>query len=508
MLPELHISVLLVEDNEGHYVLTRAQLEGSKFITYDLDWALDYQTALQMIAQKSYDVCVLDYDLGRLTGLDFVQEDIVKKSEIPIIFLTGRGNDEVDFEAMQRGVIDYIDKTQMNASTLDRALRYAVQRSRNTQAEKDQSTFLKALIDIINAANSTLDFDAVITHILDNIALVIPYDTVDFMLVEDDYTRVTHCVNYGSEALKKDILASRFKVSQTSTFQKMQQTQKPLLIASVHDFEDWIDIPQQEIQSYLGTPIFSTGDLVGFINLTSTQAGFFTEQHSERLWILAQQTAFAVQNAREYEHAQDLAITEERNRLARELHDAVSQTLFSASIVAESLPILLEQDPDEARKGLAHLSRLTKHALSEMRSLLIELRPTAIIEERLDTLILQLATSILTPMNINFSFTVEGEERILPNDIQIAFYRIAGESLNNIQKHARAKNVTINLKCDSNDVRLVIADDGQGFDLGKKSASRFGITFMNERAEKAGIDFKIESVFHHGTTVRATWLTY
>ena len=89
-----------------------------------------------------------------------------------------------------------------------------------------------------------------------------------------------------------------------------------------------------------------------------------------------------------------------------------------------------------------------------------------------------------------------------------AFYRIAGESLNNIQKHARAKNVTINLKCDSNDVRLVIADDGQGFDLGKKSASRFGITFMNERAEKAGIDFKIESVFHHGTTVRATWLTY
>ena len=130
------------------------------------------------------------------------------------------------------------------------------------------------------------------------------------------------------------------------------------------------------------------------------------------------------------------AIAGERNRLARDLHDAVTQTLFSASVVAEALPRVMERDPEEGRRALEELRQWTRGALAEMRTLLLELRPAALIEKTLADLIRQLTEVAATRARVTISFESDCECE-LPDEVKLAFYRIAQEALNNMVKHSR-----------------------------------------------------------------------
>ncbi|MDQ7033940.1 MAG: response regulator [Anaerolineae bacterium] len=330
--------VLIVDDNETHYQLVEDFLENASLAKYDLDWAGDYDTALRLIVQRQYDICLLDYDLGARSGLDFIQEPDVQARGVPIVFLTGRGSMEIDFEAMRGGVVDYLDKTRLQPNTLERAIRYAAERAKALQAEQEHRNFLEALLSVISILNSSLEFEEVVERILMNIGKVIPHDVADFMLVEDGYTRVVKCVAHGDNALEKTISKMRFVLHDTRTFQTMRQSRLPLLIPNIADYPDWIIVEDKRpVQSYLGVPVFNADNLLGFINLTSYQAHFFSQEHSERLQIFAPQAAIAIQNSQQYEQAQQRAAEEERTRLAHELHDSVSQTLFSASVIAETL---------------------------------------------------------------------------------------------------------------------------------------------------------------------------
>ena len=144
------------------------------------------------------------------------------------------------------------------------------------------------------------------------------------------------------------------------------------------------------------------------------------------------------------ERAAEEAVTADRTRLARDLHDAVTQTLFSASLTAEVLPELWEMDEDEAKKSAEELRQLTRGALAEMRTLLLELRPVALTQTRLSDLIKQLCDAFIGRSRLPITLTIEGE-RDLPPEVQIACYRIAQESLNNVFKYARATQVNVGL---------------------------------------------------------------
>ena len=152
---------------------------------------------------------------------------------------------------------------------------------------------------------------------------------------------------------------------------------------------------------------------------------------------IAGQLSVAVENAYLFEKAEDVAIAAERNRLARDLHDAVTQTLFSASLIAEVLPRIWERDPDEGARRLAELRELTRGALAEMRTLLLELRPATLTESSLAELLRQLAQAIGGRSRLPIALHIAGE-RALPPETQIALYRIAQEALNNVGKHAGA----------------------------------------------------------------------
>jgi signal transduction histidine kinase len=258
------------------------------------------------------------------------------------------------------------------------------------------------------------------------------------------------------------------------------------------------------VRSWLGVPLLVKGEVLGMLTLDHSQPGFFQERHADLVLAFANQVAVAMENARLYEQAEKTAVAAERNRLARDLHDAVTQTLFSSSIIAEVLPRIWERDPEEGRRRLQELRELTRGALAEMRTLLLELRPSALVEARLADLLRQLAESITGRARVPVALEVVGECQ-LDAEVKIALYRIAQEALNNVAKHAGASAATLRLSCQPGQVELQVHDDGLGLDPAKLSPNSLGLGIMRERAEAIGAALTIESQPMAGTEITVSW---
>jgi PAS domain S-box-containing protein len=195
---------------------------------------------------------------------------------------------------------------------------------------------------------------------------------------------------------------------------------------------------------------------------------------------------------------------EERIRLARDLHDAVSQTLFSTSLIAEVLPRLWERNKEEGLQKLEEVRQLTRGALAEMRTLLFELRPAALADAELSDLLRQLSESIIGRARVPITLEVEGD-CLVPTDVKIALYRIAQEALNNIAKHSGASRAQIALHCQPHQVSMNIIDNGHGFDINQVAPGSFGLGNMQERANHIGALLKIESKAGEGTEITVDW---
>jgi signal transduction histidine kinase len=198
------------------------------------------------------------------------------------------------------------------------------------------------------------------------------------------------------------------------------------------------------------------------------------------------------------------AVAEERSRIAGDLHDSVTQTLFSTAAIADALPEVWTRYPEEAHRGLDDLRQLTKGALAEMRALLLELRPAALLEKSLGELLVQLADATVARTRIPVRAEVTCD-RPLPEDVQIGLYRVAQEALNNVIKHAQASKALLGLRGDSDGVILTISDDGCGFVPQSAEPGRLGLPIMRERVRTMGASLDIESTAGEGTTVKVVW---
>lgn len=247
------------------------------------------------------------------------------------------------------------------------------------------------------------------------------------------------------------------------------------------------------------------GDKVtGILDIEADHPNVFGELDLFTAQTLADQLAVAMENARLYEQAQELATMKERTRLARDLHDAVSQTLFSASLIAEVLPKIWERDSAEGKKRLEEIRQLTRGALAEMRMLLLELRPAALIDAELADLLRQLAESITGRARIPIVLEVTGQGKQSP-EVKVALYRIAQEALNNVAKHSGATQAKVSLNYEKDGVELTISDDGKGFDKNSISPNSLGQGIMRERAKGIGAQVTIDSRIGQGTVVTVKW---
>jgi signal transduction histidine kinase len=194
----------------------------------------------------------------------------------------------------------------------------------------------------------------------------------------------------------------------------------------------------------------------------------------------------------------------ERNRIARDLHDSVTQSLFSASMLADVLPRLYETNPERGKAKLEELRRAVRGALAEMRTLLLELRPMAIIDTEMDRLLRQLADATNGRSGVAVNWKVEGSCE-LPPDVKVAFYRTVQEALSNVVKHADASQVDILLRCDGQRLELTIDDDGSGFELTEVTGDHLGLGIMRERIDAIGGELTVHSQPNHGTKIEVVW---
>jgi signal transduction histidine kinase len=265
------------------------------------------------------------------------------------------------------------------------------------------------------------------------------------------------------------------------------------------------DITEPEgIRSFMQVPITAGGEVLGVFSADSLRPDAFGEADLQLLVTLAQRAARAIENAQRYERVQETVVAEERSRLARELHDAVTQTLFSASLIADVLPRVWAQDPEKGQQQLQEVRLLTRGALAEMRTLLLELRPEALTEAQMGELLGQLGRALAGRIGALVNLTVEGQVTLSPA-VQVALYRITQESFNNIARHSEATQVEVHYHSEPGRVHLSIRDDGRGFEVAQVVRDRFGLRNMRERAAAIGARIEIVSQPGAGTQITLEW---
>ena len=298
--------------------------------------------------------------------------------------------------------------------------------------------------------------------------------------------------------------------------QEPRALDEPIRIANVWNDED----PQaQRLRSLLsdgasalleGThawmwiPLAVKGGVLGGIGVAHRKPGYFTSHHADLALSVANQAAITLLNVELNKQAQALAVLEERQRLAHNLHDAINQSLFSVGLIAEVLPRLWERDQAEARHSLEDLRRLTRGAMAEMRALLAELRPSTLADAELGDLLRLLANAFTGRTNVPAKVSAVGQG-VLPTDTQVAIYRICQEALNNITKHAHASLVELDLKHTKSGIELSIRDDGRGFDPEQIVMGHYGLSMMREHAKGVGARLSIVSQPGHGTELIIRW---
>jgi signal transduction histidine kinase/PAS domain-containing protein len=381
---------------------------------------------------------------------------------------------------------------------------------------------LATLLQVSHDVGSTLELQPLLDLILDQLRTVVDYDGASILTLENDDLVVQA---YRGPIPKEEARQLRFPLEKALVNRQVIRQRKPIVIPNIRSDTPLAHMFRQTaggeletifgyVRSWLGVPLMVKGKMLGMLTLDHSQSGFFTARHADLVLTFANQVAVAMENARLYEQAEESAATAERQRLARELHDAVTQTLFSASLIAEVLPRLWEQDRDEGWRRLEELRQLTRGALAEMRTLLLELRPATLTETALGDLLRQLTESIIGRARVPVKLEVDGKWEP-PAEVKVALYRIAQEALNNVAKHADATQVVVSLHCTLPSssqgegprvrVELSVSDDGLGFDPEDLSPEHLGLGIMRERAEAIGAKLRIDSQLGHGTQVTVVW---
>jgi signal transduction histidine kinase len=269
-------------------------------------------------------------------------------------------------------------------------------------------------------------------------------------------------------------------------------------------FRGWWPSAHPQMRSFLGVPIVSRGEIIGAFYLTDkVGADAFDEADQQVIEMLAAHAAVAIVNARLYERSRELSVVEERTRVARELHDSVTQNLFGVVLAAEAAATLLDRDTDGARAQIERVQDLARAGMEELRSLIFELRPPALADDGLAATLRKHVGVLRHVHHQDIALQVAGS----PGAGGVAdgeVFRIAQEAVHNAVRHAHAQHIRVGL--DARDGRLVLTvdDDGVGFDPGAAAlrSRRLGLTSMEERARGLGATLTIASSRGSGTRVR------
>ncbi len=405
---------------------------------------------------------------------------------------------------------------------MDTPSRTAAERGRETtmteaealaEAERRREV-AEGLKDILAVLNSNRPLEVVLGYLVDRAGRLLGTDTVAIFRLDhetgllsiqaarglpDEYVSRA-VIPVGEGGVGRAVLSREpVHISDTSA--------GPPIVYSVPDnsTQSYLVEQRKVWRALLAVPLIIKEEVYGGIVLYYRSPRQVSPEEIDLAATFADQVALAIENARLRDQIEQAAVAAERNRLARDLHDAVTQTLFSASLIAEVLPRIWERDPAEGKTRLAELRQLTRGALAEMRTLLLELRPAALVEASLPDLLKHLCEAITGRSRIPVTLRADGA-RPLPADVQIAYYRIAQEALNNVAKHSAASRAEVELLLGADQVEMRVRDDGKGFELSAVPPDHLGLGIMRERAESIKASVTIASAPGEGTVVTVVWL--
>ncbi len=372
------------------------------------------------------------------------------------------------------------------------------------------SPALKAVSDAVLAVASQLSVDEVLQQLVDSAG----------ELVDARYAALGIPDGAGGfrrflvAGMSDELIAAMGPLPRThGMLGAMLEAPSPYLTDDIHQdprFRGWWPRQHPDMRSFLGVPIRARDEVIGAFYLTEKQgASNFDAYDQEVIELLAAHAAIAITNARLYEQSHELSILSERNRLALELHDVVSQKLFSLNLSADSAATLLARDPAAAEVQLGRVRELAREALAELRSLILGLRPADLAHDGLEGALRKEVAMLGRVHGIEVELRADCPGRPTgehdgEGEREIEVLRIANEALHNAVRHAAARRVTVKLDGRGDTLRIEVADDGIGFDPDDPElrSRHLGLTSMEERARELGGTLTLSSEPGAGTKVR------
>ena len=385
------------------------------------------------------------------------------------------------------------------------------------QRVERRTSELATLLRISRDVASTLELEPLVDLILKRLKDVVTYDAAAIFLLDQSHKGEIKLVRYIGP-LEQNDLPVHWEMNGADHYQEVLRLREPVIIPDVqadtsfaHAWQYILDKHLGEAPEYIhcwmGVPMMVKYRNLGILILHHRQGNYYTENHAELALAFASQVSLAIENAQLYEQAQQVAVMRERQRLARELHDSVSQALYSIALGARTAQTLTDRSSidEQTRSGLSepieHVLALAESALVEMRALIFELRPESLELEGLVAALTKLAEAHQARHKTKANIDMCPEPPLSVEKKQVLF-RVSQEALHNIGKHARATQITIALSMTDGLVSLEIMDNGKGFDPNQPS-SGLGLRSMQERVEHIGGNYLLESTPGQGTRIEA-----
>lgn len=383
-------------------------------------------------------------------------------------------------------------------------------KERLEQRVAERTTELATLLSVARDMTSTLDIDSVLESILSALQVVVPYTGCGIFLLQG---QVLTLVAYNGPLERDGLVQSQINLGDSPWLQNVVQGRRPLLIPDLltdspltKQWQRNAGALQRHLMSrsrcWLGVPMIAQGKAVGVLRLDHLAAGFFTEQHADLVFTLASQAAIAVINARLFEQVQRVAAVEERQRLARELHDSVAQTFYSIALAAHSAKAHLDEDAEPATRRLDHILELSEAGLTEMKALIFDLQAEGLRRDGLVRALRHHVEAISARHDVRVEVDL-GEEPQATIEAKEAVYGIAREALQNVVRHAAAGELSLLLTRATGSLCVEVRDNGKGFSPDTVGMQTLGLRSMRERADAVGGSVEISSAPGQGTVVRA-----
>jgi signal transduction histidine kinase len=501
---EIKGDILVVDDDlPGLRLLSNLLAERG----YEVRSARDGSNALMMVAADPPDLILLDIQMTNMDGYQVCRQLKLNSAyrEIPVLFISARDEVLDKVKGFEVGAVDYISKPY-NAEEILARIETHLTISRIHAELVSRLNELSALHQISNTITAKRELPRALEIICKMITDLFGVRLTFIALLENDEAVLKGLVGYDRTSGTISLARAESTLLDLAIFPGLLAEGESTVLTSlqslpfpepVHDY-----VRDNNLQSGLIIPLLSRGVGLGILILAKDESGStFDKNEIELAETIATDIAVALDNERLTEQARLAAVDAERQRLARELHDSVTQSIYSLTLLSSGWESMARQgtleDPAEAFRRLGTVGQ---QALREMRLLLHQLRPTLLEEHGFVNALQQRLDMVERRSNIDAQLIAQGDFKNLPQNVEDELFNIAQEALNNSLRHSKAGSVMVRLQENQGKITLSVGDDGIGFNTSTKH-SGMGLSNMQERANSIAGELSIHSEVGHGTQV-------